>query len=211
MQIKPELRPSLNEILNHPFLRNGGPLQRFSTAHGLRGSTSVPQVTTKSPPPAATSTTGSRAVVTQKYVNPDRGGLKRPPLTTRVPNVDAAKQKENFREGKPSRAVVGLAGACACLFNKLHIITQLGPETSLSILISFSDTNTCILHCIFFVSPKSNVLFYCCGLSRRKVPVEMANMALAGLQTAVRGKPRLLLRSQQGLPHLLLAGREALQ
>ncbi|CAM9822421.1 unnamed protein product, partial [Discosporangium mesarthrocarpum] len=37
LQVKPELRPSLTEILNHPFLRNGGPPLVFGTSHTLQG------------------------------------------------------------------------------------------------------------------------------------------------------------------------------
>lgn len=96
-QVKPELRPSLDDILNHPFLRNGGPRQRFSTSHGLRGSSA-----SSSPPSSAVtgggggggSTSTASRLASQKHSNtPERcaasGGFGRPPLKTRSSNVEA--------------------------------------------------------------------------------------------------------------------------
>lgn len=103
--MKPELRPSLDEILNHPFLRNGGPPKRFSTAHGLRGSSSSSSTAAAATASAAAGTTQVAAVaiapgrtVLQKHT-PERcagggsagagGGLAgRPPLKTRSVNVE---------------------------------------------------------------------------------------------------------------------------
>ncbi|CAN0178158.1 unnamed protein product, partial [Ectocarpus sp. 8 AP-2014] len=99
LQVKPELRPSLDDILNHPFLRNGGPRQRFSTSHGLRGSSA-----SSSPPSSAvtsgggggggSSSTVSRLGSQKHGGTPERcgtasGGFGRPPLKTRSSNVEA--------------------------------------------------------------------------------------------------------------------------
>ncbi|CAM9279186.1 unnamed protein product [Ectocarpus sp. 13 AM-2016] len=97
LQVKPELRPSLDDILNHPFLRNGGPRQRFSTSHGLRGSSA-----SSSPPSSAvassgggggSSSTASRLGSQKHGGTPERcaasGGFGRPPLKTRSSNVEA--------------------------------------------------------------------------------------------------------------------------
>lgn len=117
--MKPELRPSLDEILNHPFLRNGGPPQRFSTAHGLRGSSSASSST------CAAGTGGgacaAAAAAAAKKNTPERcaaGGFGRPPLKTRSSNVDAAEteavQQESARiGGKPRVGVVGSTGKLA--------------------------------------------------------------------------------------------------
>ncbi|CAN0495902.1 unnamed protein product [Ectocarpus sp. 12 AP-2014] len=96
LQVKPELRPSLDDILNHPFLRNGGPRQRFSTSHGLRGSSA-----SSSPPSSAvarggggggSSSTASRLGSQKHGGTPERcaasGGFGRPPLKTRSSNVE---------------------------------------------------------------------------------------------------------------------------
>ncbi|CAM9276456.1 unnamed protein product [Ectocarpus sp. 6 AP-2014] len=98
LQVKPELRPSLDDILNHPFLRNGGPRQRFSTSHGLRGSSA-----SSSPPSSAVTSGGggggsistASRVGSQKHGGtPERcgtasGGFGRPPLKMRSSNVEA--------------------------------------------------------------------------------------------------------------------------
>lgn len=129
-QVKPEQRPSLDEILNHPFLRNGGPRQRFSTAHGLRGSSS----SSTTDPAAAMRSASSKVIsgtacavnggsassagrVGQK-LTPERygagGAMGRPPLKTRSSNVDAeggeVAQQENVRAVKPRVGVTGPIG-----------------------------------------------------------------------------------------------------
>ncbi|CAN0314155.1 unnamed protein product, partial [Ectocarpus fasciculatus] len=109
LQVKPELRPSLDDILNHPFLRNGGPRQRFSTSHGLRGSSA-----SSSPPSSAvTSGGGSKSTASrlgsQKLSStPERcaasGGFGRPPLKTRSSNVEAEAAAEGAGGGVPATA-----------------------------------------------------------------------------------------------------------
>lgn len=97
VQVKPELRPSLDEILNHPFLRNGGPPKRFSTAHGLRcaassssAAASSMSTSSGSSSTAALSSGSSSGSTTLKKLTPERGiPGGRPPLTARSSNLDS--------------------------------------------------------------------------------------------------------------------------
>lgn len=122
-QVKPELRPSLDEILNHPFLRNGGPPQRFSTAHGLRGSYSSSSTAldkSQGTAAAVSSRTASQKQTPERCEVGDGGGLGgRPPLKTR--NVTVETESDQVEGGAHVGTIIGKSrlassgtGKCCC-------------------------------------------------------------------------------------------------